>query len=258
MGIFGMNNMELFERAAKLKTKNGILLFFVLHKSGAIKETSLLKLFRMDAHSLRAVLSLLSNLNYAHFILDKDNITYYMMDKQFYEKGSVFYEKIIKSEKNVKFLNVCENIKKAKTTDQKKVVDIVEHLEKLYAKTFRGLDYPYSTNVTKKFVQELLFIFKKLVKSTVYDNVLKLYLDACFKRMSESAGFNLRKLSDMGKIIKFVDNREDKDSSNALVCTEHGMNCSYFDSEGCRLERDGLSCSDKIREHMKKKYGYKI
>lgn len=253
-----MKNDELFANAAKLKTKNAVLLFFILYKSGAVKETDLLKTFRVDAHSLRAVLSMLAGLGFAHFVMDKENITYYMMDKRFYGKGDSFYKKIEVSEKNVKLLNVCENMRQTVTPDHKKVDDIVEFLEKIYSKTFRGLKYPYSTNITKKFAQEMLFLFKKLVKSTVYDDILRSYLEKSFKRMSESAGFNLRKLSDMDRIVKFIDNRAEANPGDVLTCSKHGMNCAYCDAGGCRLERDGLSCSEKIREHMKNKYGHKI
>lgn len=253
-----MKNEELFNRIVRLKTKNAVLLFFILYKNGVAKESELLKVFRMDAHSLRAVLSMLVNLNLAHFVLDNKNITYYMIDKQFFDKDSDFYNRLAMSEKNVKFINLCEGIKKTKTSEHKKEDEIVDFIKELYAKTFKGLAYPYSANVTKKFCQEMLLIFKKLVKSSVYDKTLKAYLEGCFKKMSESAGFNLRKISNMDRIIKFVDNRSEASISSVAVCDDYGMNCSYRDSEGCRLRKDGLSCSDKIREHMRTKYGFKV
>ena len=253
-----MKNDELFKKVARIKTKNGILLFFILHRQGAMRESDLLNFFKMGAHSLRAVLASLVNLGYAKFVMDKNNVTYYMMDKHFYEKGDSLYKKIEVSEANVRFLNICELASHAKSTDSKMVEEISKLIESLYVKTFKGVKYPYADKITKKFVQEMLLLFRKLVKSTVYDDVLKSYLMAAFKRMSESAGFNMRRLSDVDRIIKFVNNRPETNPGKLLTCRRHDLNCAYWDKEGCRLEKDGIKCSKNIRKHMKNKYGRKI
>lgn len=254
-----MRNEELFRRASKIGNRDTFLLFFILYNNGVVRESDLQKVFRFGTTTIRKSLSYLANLGYAHFAIDKDKTTYYVIDKMFYEEGSDFYNKLVKTDKNVKIV-VLGEIKTAKpvSRDTKMVGRVSDHLKELYRKTFRGSSFPCSRNVTEKFCKEMLIVFKKMVKSSIYEKVLLSYLDMAFKKMSESAGFNLGNLSDMDRIAKYIDNKSEVRNTRIAVCDEYGMNCTYLDPDGCRLKKDGLKCSETIREHMKNKYGFKI
>lgn len=136
--------------------------------------------------------------------------------------------------------------------------EFAKYIKKKYRSSFPGLKFPYRTLSIIHRINELCILMKRMVGSKEYILYCKQHIDYVFKKMKSSDDFNISKFlefKDIEKTIKVRSRQQNhKNLAKATYCSKYKLECVYCKDGDCTLVIDGISCSEKIREHMKGKY----
>lgn len=100
---------------------------------------------------------------------------------------------------------------------------------------------------------------RTLVKAVIGEENVNINMKRCMDKIidrTKSKVFLLKNLSDLESVRRVLDTggRRKKIEENVGECKKYGILCSYCGDAGCLLEDDGILCTEKIREAMRKKY----
>lgn len=166
---------------------------------------------------------------------------------------------VIKVTDGVILNTVTKNKEGEKSISEWGCKEFAKYIKKKYRLSFPGLKFPYPIMSIMNRINELCILMKRMVGSKEYILYCKQHIDYIFKKIRNSDDFNISKFLNIEDIQKTIDmrsrNEGHKNIAKANYCSKYKLECVYCKGGICTLEQDGINCSERIREHMKNKYG---